>query len=1440
MRFKFACPHCSATLNAQDEWRGKKATCKSCGEKLMVPLSESAKNEPQKAEDETVKASTPEKTQPENATAAEVVAARQTDSNGLDVNSQEFKSPEPASAAVSVVYESKSDAAVASVMTVQEEPPSGESSHVSVGSETILSSIRGSIAPVQTTLMYRLAVIPVALLMIVLPVVYIALIAGVGYFTCWYAVHGLSFFEGVNPSGGGRNRGLGAVLMYAGPLFASALTFIFLIKPLFARSKGSSAAVVLQPEQQPTLFRFVEQIAKAVHAPKPTSIVVDTEVNASASFRHGLLSLFRRGDLELTIGLPLVERLSAQELAGVLAHEFGHFSQGLGMRLQYIVRSINMWFAQVVYQRDRADQWLANSAGKLDIRLGIVVYFTMFLIWISRRVLWMLMMIGHGFSSILLRQMEYDADQHEIRLAGSKKFVSTANKLPRLSVAYHEAAMQMQHAFADGRLVNHLPALVGMNFDQLSADVLQKLDEHTATEKGSWFDTHPVNRDRIARAEQTASPGIMSLDVPANQLFQDYDGLAKNVTRQFYVEIFEGEFKDSMLTELHQVQALMESSKADYEARVKLLGEEFAVVRPIPLASPENRHEPLQQLLNQSQRLSQQMLANVEAFKANCKSLEELERRWITAFQAMSFQSCGITFKEKVWEGVPVDSQASTQNAADQIQRELGQLHQRLTGFEQLLGARVDTAIQCLWSLRDSERFSATDVRERMFKALAALASQFNCQQDYVSLKRDFNIVAGIFAAVDFGNLSKAQRAEVDKQIARLKETASRICRSVERTAYPFDHSRGEITLAQYLAPNGLKLADMSETCETSAIILQNFDTAYIRSVGVLCDGLLKTEEYLSETPLETLLQDAESLQGGASGSVEAARVAVDRQAVDAVDLVSAAEVVDTNEVVDAAEVVEITNSGTNSLFDFSGNNASTATAPSSIYAAPTEVTMGQGLASGTVAAGQSKAKSRRWIWLLASGAVVLLLLTSIVAAVSYGSRFFAGNSKPKVFAKPSVDPSDFVHSTQRIFLYRWNTELPVTYDLTVALKKNPDEPIAKGTVSFTDLKDSNTEAKDPTEFSTGFVIDAGLVATTASSVLGSSQIAVFDSVRQQFVSANILAVDTEKNVALLTVPLVGRPLLKLNSSDSLASDAPVTVLSVSGAGGPTVAMPGDLSEKPSYIEQESGKQAKLIRSMMASELGSPVVDSQGLVVGMVDVQPSTDVGEKQTGENARIVSSKAIQDLLNFSKIDVSKSGGRSWAKSPSPIQPVVRIRSYQKYPYKRVSASTKLIHSARSQPESYLRSLTVSSLGQMRMQNVADNVPLGLLDYPEMVFVPLDPMNQTQWTTQSAGESRQAPSRNLFNRQTSNPSMFRKQNAHYRVKSRDGDRVQLEGEVVTELGPQDKPTITVKQSTIFEFNLELGIPETVRHEFERRETNGRPLDWIVTFKRIDGEKAN
>ena len=183
----------------------------------------------------------------------------------------------------------------------------------------------------------------------------------------------------------------------------------------------------LRREDEPRLFAFIEQICDLARAPRPRRVLVNLDVNASASLSHGVWSLFSR-NLTLTIGLPLAGGLTARQFGGVLAHEFGHFAQGAGMKTTYVVRMVSFWFARVVYERDRMDAALENWAKGLDIRIGIVLHTARLMVWCVRRVLWVLMSVGQLISSALMRQMEFDADHYEIQTAGSEGFISTARR----------------------------------------------------------------------------------------------------------------------------------------------------------------------------------------------------------------------------------------------------------------------------------------------------------------------------------------------------------------------------------------------------------------------------------------------------------------------------------------------------------------------------------------------------------------------------------------------------------------------------------------------------------------------------------------------------------------------------------------------------------------------------------------------------------------------------------------------------------------------------------------------------------------------------------------------------------------------------------------------------------------------------------------------------
>jgi Zn-dependent protease with chaperone function len=359
---------------------------------------------------------------------------------------------------------------------------------------------------------------------------------------------------GLMSMGSGRGRFL-MVLAYLGPIVAGGIMVLFMVKPLFARPATETRTRSLTPQGEPLLHAFVEKICQIVRAPAPAKILVDCDVNASAAFRRGILSMFGN-DLVLTIGAPLAAGLTIRQFAGVLAHEFGHFTQGAGMRLTYIVRTINAWFVRVVYERDEWDEWLAETASDVDLRIGWILFLAQFGVWVGRRALWLLMTVGHLVSGFMLRQMEYDADRYEVHVAGSLDFAETFRRMHVLGAAHRMAFMELAKFAQQGKLADNLPKLMIAHGTRLPEKVMSRIDKNLRESGGSLFDTHPADKDRIAAARAAASEGIFQFDGPASLLFSDLDALSRNVTWDMYRGMFGSQFKPNDMHPTDQLLAL--------------------------------------------------------------------------------------------------------------------------------------------------------------------------------------------------------------------------------------------------------------------------------------------------------------------------------------------------------------------------------------------------------------------------------------------------------------------------------------------------------------------------------------------------------------------------------------------------------------------------------------------------------------------------------------------------------------------------------------------------------------------------------------------------------------------------------------------------------------------------------------------------------------------
>lgn len=403
-------------------------------------------------------------------------------------------------------------------------------SDLTADDQRLLGAFSRPIEPCRSTPLYRVSLMLVAVVMVALPLAYIALIGVAGYGVWWWATH-VGW-----PSGRGRGSLMGGLLVYVGPLVIGSIAVLFMLKPLFAPRGRSAPPIELDPAREPLLFAFVQKLCRTVGAPMPKRIEVTCEVNAAAGMRRGWLSLFG-SDLRLIIGLPLVATLDLRQFTGVLAHEFGHFAQGAAMRANFVVRSVNHWFARVVYQRDAMDEWLvraASGAGEVHWAAALVLHLARAMVWLTRQVLRVFMVAGHLVSSLLSRQMEFDADRHACRVVGSAAFAAALRELPVIVTAERGAMHDLGEAWREKRLGDDLPALIRANIPQIAADARERIIADGMSGNASMYDSHPATRDRIARGEAEPEAGVFAAEGPADAVFRDFARLSRATTLAWY------------------------------------------------------------------------------------------------------------------------------------------------------------------------------------------------------------------------------------------------------------------------------------------------------------------------------------------------------------------------------------------------------------------------------------------------------------------------------------------------------------------------------------------------------------------------------------------------------------------------------------------------------------------------------------------------------------------------------------------------------------------------------------------------------------------------------------------------------------------------------------------------------------------------------------------
>ncbi|HJY79006.1 MAG TPA: M48 family metallopeptidase, partial [Burkholderiales bacterium] len=339
---------------------------------------------------------------------------------------------------------------------------------------------------------------------------------------------------------GSRNTVLGIMVGACAAILA-----VFMLKAVFfVRRGGQSNDIELKPGEQPRLFEFLHRLADQAGAPRPYRVFVSPRVNAAVFYDLSLLNLLLPSRKNLEIGLALVNSLSLGELRAVLAHEFGHFTQGT-MAIGRWVYMAQQIAAHLVARRDKLDEVLIGLS-RLDLRVAWIGWGLQIVVWSIRSLVetlfgWVVVM-----QRALSREMEMQADLIAVSLTGSDALIHALHRLEAADDAWNRtlgfvqgenaAKRTPRDAFAvQSRVLERMGTLLNdPTYGRVPPLPAEQPEAHRvfkaelAQPPQMWL-THPLNHEREANAKRRYVPAPID-ERSAWELFEDAATLREKAT----------------------------------------------------------------------------------------------------------------------------------------------------------------------------------------------------------------------------------------------------------------------------------------------------------------------------------------------------------------------------------------------------------------------------------------------------------------------------------------------------------------------------------------------------------------------------------------------------------------------------------------------------------------------------------------------------------------------------------------------------------------------------------------------------------------------------------------------------------------------------------------------------------------------------------------------
>lgn len=297
--------------------------------------------------------------------------------------------------------------------------------------------------------------------------------------------------------------------LFATPVTAALLLgFLLCLMKLLTPAQPSAIPpeLCLERASQPELFAWLDGLSDRMGAPRVSRVELFEPMNATA----GEQRIRGRWVRTVGLGLPLLELLSRDELAAVVAHELGHLCQR-DWRIR-LVRRVSWTWLELVAQPGRRPDFYTHFA-----RWYLPTF------WLYARAL--------AFS------MEKDADRASTRAVPAEcqaLQLLRVNTFSRVQGEALRAGMDRAAAGSGPIVVDVLRTPVD-ELARLSDERLQEAYRETLEQEPDWLSLHPDMGQRLADLG-VSPPSRLDLEmppsVPAASMLRDFAELRATLTAE--------------------------------------------------------------------------------------------------------------------------------------------------------------------------------------------------------------------------------------------------------------------------------------------------------------------------------------------------------------------------------------------------------------------------------------------------------------------------------------------------------------------------------------------------------------------------------------------------------------------------------------------------------------------------------------------------------------------------------------------------------------------------------------------------------------------------------------------------------------------------------------------------------------------------------------------